>query len=363
MRCTRGASRVNPLLWTIVSLFLFAFIEAAIFRTDWYVPYLEPGSSAGSVESRLYWLSRPDPAKVPEILVVGDSRMAEGFSTRVADAASNNSVHYWSLGIPGTTPRVWYYELRDADPTRRRFQKIAIAIDQYADVDSDPEPADFIVDLNFAIERLRLTDCVSFANSMLTFDHKERAFAGCLFKGVTLRSDLQAFLHDRADRINRADDWRKNGLIYTSDYPGRSENLAGLTIDFDRRAVSYPPGLLQLVKDQIRRMELPDPFPQTGDLTRYRKLWFGRILDLYKDSPTQIVFFELARGPVSKPDSTAPATWLHEALAHPRVSALPKETFRDLEHPELFFDGLHFNKDGRRIFSERLARLVEGTPR
>lgn len=348
----------RALFWTLVSLLLFVAVEAAIFRSPWYIRYLEPGSSAGSVESRIYWLSRPDHTAVPEILVVGDSRMAEGFSAPLADSATGNRVHFWSLGIPGTTPRVWYYELRDADPTRRRFKKIVLAIDQYSDIDQESEPADALVDLNFAIERLRLGDCATFANSMVTLDHKERALSGCLFKGVALRSDLQTFLFDRSDRIKRADDWRKNGLIYTSDYGGHQENLAGLTIDFQHRMISYPPGVSPAVKDMVRKMELPDPWPQTGVMARYRETWFGRIFDLYKDSPTQIVLFELARGPVPPPESTAPQTWLNRALQRPRVSALPQSTFRDLERPELYFDGLHFNHDGRRLFSERLAQLV-----
>jgi hypothetical protein len=348
------------LRWTIISLLLFVGVEAAIFRTGWYGKYLEPGSSAGAVESRLYWLSRPDPAKVPEILVVGDSRMAEGFSAPLADQTTGGRVHFWSLGIPGTTPRAWYYELRDADPTRRRFSKIAIAIDQYADEDHDDDPADFILDLNFVIMRLRLSDCFGFATSMATLDREMHALSGCLFKGTTLRSDLQAFLFNRPDRIKRADDWRKNGLAYIGDYPGRSENLDGLTADFEHRTIHFPPGLSDFTKDIITQMVMPAPVPQHGALTRYRERWLTGILNLYKDSPTRIVFFELARAPLPKPDSRAPQTWLHEALQHANVSALPQSTFRDLEHPQLFFDGLHFNKTGRHIFTERLAQLLGG---
>jgi hypothetical protein len=33
-------------------------------------------------------------------------------------------------------------------------------------------------------------------------------------------------------------------------------------------------------------------------------------------------------------------------------------TFRDLERPEVFFDGLHLNKIGRGIFTERIAAQI-----
>jgi len=41
-----------------------------------------------------------------------------------------------------------------------------------------------------------------------------------------------------------------------------------------------------------------------------------------------------------------------------RVTILPGEMFRDLEHPEVYADGLHLNHVGRPLFSERLGRKV-----
>jgi hypothetical protein len=348
----------SSLLWTISSLLLFVAVEAAIFRSGRYDRYLEPHSSAGTVASYIYWLGEPDPVKVPEVFVIGDSRMAEGFSAPVADSAVGKRVHFWNFGMAGTTPRVWYYVLRDADPTRRRFSTIVIPIDLYADVDGGADPSDRLTDLYFSITRLRLSDCAAFAGSMVSFDHKELALSGCLFKGVTLRSDVQAFLYDRRDRIKSSEDWRKNGVAYLNDYGGRPENLEGLTADFEHRIIHYPPGLTEAAKDVIADRLTPEPAPQRGEMTRYRERWLTPILDLYKDSPTRIVLFELARGPLPKPENREPATWLQSALKHPRVVALPQNTFRDLERPELFFDGLHFNRAGRRLFSERLAQLV-----
>jgi hypothetical protein len=37
---------------------------------------------------------------------------------------------------------------------------------------------------------------------------------------------------------------------------------------------------------------------------------------------------------------------------------LPQNTFRDLENPDLFFDGLHLNKTGRGLFSGKIATQV-----
>lgn len=341
-----------------MGVLLFVVVEACIFRTGWYIKYLEPQSSAGQLESYRQWLTKPDPVKVPEVMILGDSRMAEGFSAPLADKAVEGKLHFWNFGIAGTTPRVWYYLLRDADPSRRRFAAIAIAMDGYADEDHFDSASNRLIDLNFVIERLRWSDCWGFANSMLSLDYKVRAFSGCMFKGIPLRSDAQAFLPNRADRIRRSDDWRKNGVGYLNDYGGRSESLAGLSADFTNRTLHYPPGVTQAAKDTVEAMVMRPPAEQQGELTRYRTLWFGRILDLYKNSPTKFIFFELARAPLPKPESRQPATFLHAAMQRPNVIALPRKTFRDLEKPELFFDGLHFNKKGRGLFSRRMAEKI-----
>jgi len=350
--------RSPALLWTIASLAIFLVIEGAVFRLGWYNKYLEPNSSAGMVESYLHWLTRTPPGKVPEVLLVGDSRIAEGFSSRAADTLVGNRIHFWNFGMGGTTPRVWYYILRDADPTRRRFKAIVLAIDHYSDEDSLDVVSNRLIDLNFLIGRLRVTDCPDFASSMKTRDYQEKALAGCLFKGAALRRDVQEFLHNIPDRLKRSKDWRKNGLFYITDYGGREENLSGLSADFVNRTIAFPPGLDAQRHDSVKDMVMPSPAPQDGDTTRYRERWLGKIMDLYKNSPTKIIFLELPRAPLPKPEGREPATFLHLALKRPGVAALPSSTFRDLERPEFFVDGLHLNKTGRGLFSARIAETI-----
>jgi hypothetical protein len=348
------------LAWTVLSLLAFLIAEGAIFRLGWYNKYLEPDSSAGMVESYLFWLKHTLPTKVPEVVVLGDSRIAEGFSSRDADRVAGNKIHFWNFGMGGTSPRIWYYVLRDADPTRRRFRAIAIALDHYSDQDEFDSRPNRLIDLNFIIGRLRLTDCPDFAASMVTPEFKSKALAGCLFKGIPLRRDAQEFLLHVSDRIKRSKDWHNNGLFYTTDYLGREENLEGLSADFAKRAIVYPPGIDEQRRSSIEAMVMPAPAPQTGETTRYRELWLGRILDLYKDSPTQIIFFELPRAPLPRPEDRVPDIWLQSALKRPRprIAALPQITFRDLERPDVFFDGLHLNRVGRGIFSARIAQTI-----
>jgi len=337
---------------------LFLLVEGLIFRAGWYNNYLAPNSSAGTVESYLYWLKRIPQGKLPEVLMVGDSRIAEGFSAPAADRASGNRIHYWNFGMGGATPRVWYYVLRDADPTRRRFAAIVLALDQYSDQDSVDSIEDRVIDLNFVIGRLRLSDCVDFASSMKSWEYRSRSLSGCLLKGIPLRRDAQEFLRHRKDRLKYVKDWRANGVGYLNDYQGLAEDLHGLAADFATRIIHFPPGLNAERHDTVQDMVMRAPAEQTGEVTRYRKLWLGKILDLYKDSPTQIIFLELPRAPLPIPEGTEPAAFLEWALQRPHVSALAMGTFRDLERPELFYDGLHLDKMGRGIFTERIAAQI-----
>ena len=346
-------------LWAVVSLTAFFTADAFLFRTNWYDAYLEPGSSAGSLELRLDWLRNTRPTTVPDVLVVGDSRVAEGFSSRTAALAVEPHLHFWNFGLAGTTPRVWYYALRDADPTRRRFAAIVIAMDNYSDEDWFAEFEDRATDQGYLAMRLGLGDCVDFAASMHTMPARYRALFGCLFRGMILRNDVQAFIAQPESRIAHAADWRQNGLGYIGSYDGKPENLRGLTIDWQTRTAHFPDGVSDAIRDNVDKFVLPEPVPNTGALARYRRRWLGRILDLYKDSSTRLVFLQLPRAPLVQPGLQTPHGFLDSVAHAPRVTVLPADTFADLERPELFADGLHLNREGRPIFSTRVAEQVD----
>jgi hypothetical protein len=157
-RDQRPFFKTRALAWTVASLLAFLLMEGAIFRLGWYNQYLEPDSSAGEVEGYLSWLKRYPHNGSPEVLVMGDSRIAEGFSARLAGRNVQQRLRFWNFGIGGTTPRIWYYMLRDADPTRRRFKVIVMALGEYADEDKWDSSEDRVLDLNYLIGRLRSLD-------------------------------------------------------------------------------------------------------------------------------------------------------------------------------------------------------------
>ncbi len=350
----------QAVLWSIASIAVFFLLDAAIFRSGWYLRYLAPDSTTGQLELNVFWLRHTLPGKAPEAAVIGDSRVAEGFSARNADAGAGDRIHFWNLGVPGSSPRDWYYLLRDGDPDHRRFTALAIAMDRYSDEDGGENPSNRMSDLSYSVGRLRWSDCPDFAESYDAPELRRTVLTGCLFRGVTLRRDVQDFFAHPLARFRAAKAWRNDGKGYIDGYGGKPEDLTGLSVDFGTGAVNFPPGLKDWQKNSVNGFASSAKVPQTGALTAYRKLWLGRILDLYKDSPTRIIFLELPGGPLPPPRRETPARFIESVWRRPRVTVLPGETFRDLERPEVYADGLHLNHAGRPIFSERLgAKMAE----
>ena len=348
----------QALRWTALTLVCFVVTEGIVFHSGLYSHYLEPDSSAGVLEGQLTWLGDTPAGAKPEILVLGDSRIAEGFSARTAAESAGGRYEFWNIGVPGTSPRIWYYMLRDALSDRRAPAAVVVGLDHYSDVDGIERPQSRVSDTNFLAGRLTLADCYDFAASVETTEFWSPPLVGCLFRGLALRADVHDFLlHPRA-RIRRARDFRIHGHGYIDGYGGKQEVLTGLRVDMAKRTFYFPPELKDSQKQSITNTLRFEVAAQTGDVTRYRRQWLGRLTGLLAGSRTRLIFVEMPRGPLPFPDATEPARFVNQAVTQRGVSALPADLFHDLERPDLFADGLHLNAAGRDMFSTRLGKRV-----
>jgi hypothetical protein len=123
-----AGSLQTAVIGTLLMLIAYVAAEGFLFHSGWYNKYLEPNSAAGEVEYNQFWLRRTWPPKVPDVLVLGDSRIGEGLSERDAGVALGGKVHFTPMGMPGSAPRIWYYALRDMEKDRNRFSAIVIAL-------------------------------------------------------------------------------------------------------------------------------------------------------------------------------------------------------------------------------------------
>ena len=88
-------------------------IDALTFRTGLYRSIVEPESYAGQTEMLLK--SEAADSAPAQVLVLGDLRIAERFSARLANQSAVGRLHFVNGAVPASTLRCWYYVLRDLD--------------------------------------------------------------------------------------------------------------------------------------------------------------------------------------------------------------------------------------------------------
>lgn len=337
----------------------YLLCEILIFHSGLYARFLHPDLSATGYLERVLSdeVHRPPTAK-KEILVVGNSRIAEGFSAKVANEyRSQDGFWFANLGVSGSGDRVWYYLVRDVDPHRDRYAAIAIPIDDYDDPDDYEDVADRASEMPLLANRLTLADIVPYAMSFTTWKSRGEVLRGWFFLGLTYQRDFQLFFEHPTRRLRFVADMRAHGAQNRYDYLGINRSLAGMKVDWVNRRVTGLPADLQ--RDYESRL-FSRP-PQLGRNYAFEARWLGALVDLYRNSKTRIVIFQAPRGPAPRPVPLARLKWtiVDELRKRPWVRVIDRHQFEDLERSELFADHVHLNSTGRKLFSPRLAEAIK----
>jgi hypothetical protein len=345
------------LVWARITgaVLLFFALDSALFRTGWYASVLEPNSTAGFLESCL-WIEEHRPTGGPnEVLAVGDSRIP--LKPSAADAAGTG-YSFFTIAVPGTTPRCWYYMLRAADPDARRYAAIVIPVDTYDDRNWE-DLREREMDMRYLAPLVSFRDLFDFSLSYPGWPLRSQAAATVLFKGFIYREDFQDLLLRHKARLTVLRDLQSRPSGWRYDAPWDTLSLAGISVDWSARTVRLPEHLGQKKRDEIREVLLTDQPPRTAEFAEYRRQWFGKIVERYRGSRTRIVFARLARGPVVRPNLTADSTSsIRDFAGRGGAILLPEQRFDELERPELFGDALHMNQQGAVEFSGVLAHEV-----
>jgi hypothetical protein len=338
---------------------LFA-LDGLLFRTGLYTSWLEPDSSSGLFELTLR-RERQAQAKNGDnmVLTLGDSRFA--FYPRVCNQITAETGYVFrSAGLAGSDLRVWYYMLRDLDPTRQRYRAIVFGVTDYDDEDEGYNPFEDPRSLHYMITSLRWTDASEIAQSYRTPSLKWLAFRSALLKGFILQADIQAFLSHPVKRIKYVELCRRGFPQWTYDYVDSKATMTGLAIDWSTlRATTVPADFDDNQRDTVKAL-LRSPVPQIGRLAAFRREWLGRILDRYRGSRTKIVFLRLPRGPIVRPDTLVEkkSASIREFASRPNVMLTREHAFDSLEQPELYKDGIHLNDEGCTRFSKMMAEEI-----
>jgi hypothetical protein len=357
------------LMAVCLGLALFFAVDALLFRTTLYSSIIQPDSSAGVFESVL----RRELAAQKKhgdnlVATLGDSRF--GYSLKqAAELAAGGGYWLRQAGVAGTCPRDWYYMLRDLDPQANRYRALVFGMNDYRDEDEYYNPNEDLRTLHYAIARLRLGDVWDLTSTYEGAKLKLAAFRGSLFKGVEYQPDIFEFLGNPHKRISYVKLCNRGYAGWTYDYEESQRTMTGLKIDWDQWTVQFPGGADQNQRDTVVNAVMRQPAPQAGHLAAFRRFWFGKILDRYRNSRTKIIFLRLPRGPIVRPDRLArPAGSVVREFARtrPNVAIADEHAFDSLEAPEFFKDGLHLNRQGLTRFAPLLeaevTRLLNAMP-
>lgn len=345
---------VQALFKVALGVCLFVAADAALFRSGWYSPYLEPNSSAGMMQLTLARARKHQAEwKEPLVLTMGDSRM--NYSAKLTNeylASKGAKFRVSHGGVAGTNPRVWNYILRELDPTARRYNAIVFPVDSYDDEDTYIDYNDYPIDVNYLSLLLRWSDLPTYPRSYTTPKYAIEAWKACLFKGAALQQDILALLMNPTKRLEEARvtrEWWPNGSY---EYLEDEKTLTGLSIDWTTRTANVPPGIDRQV---IETVLLRPNAPQTGRYGAYRRRWFEEIFNRYAGSPTRIIFVMLPRGPIVRPPVATVSHSIREFAKRPGITVGDEHRFESLEKPELFRDGLHMNRAGATLYGQMLA--------
>ena len=344
--------------WTLFAVAAaFWGVEGLIFHTDLYARVISPASSTGVLETWIDNEARRPRDEHPQILTLGDSRMG-ALKPRIANRYTpETGLTFSSIGTAGTTPRCWYYMLRDADPQANRYAAVVIGLESYDDPGSWEDLANRESDLHYLIARLRWSDLREFSGSYHDPKLQSEAFRGILFKGLIFKQDFEDLLKHPVARVKYARQSRRDSHTWFHDFVDTSANLNDVRVDFTARTVTVPPSARADFAPTLRSRLLDPLPPDTGRESAYMHYWLGRVYDLYRGSKTKLVFLRLPRGAFPRPDQPPanPHSAPHDLATRPEVRLLPEDFYNSLERPELFYDEVHLNEPGSEEFSRMLA--------
>jgi hypothetical protein len=340
-----------------LALLFFFVLDALAFRTGYYASILNSDSTAGFLQTYL-WIEYHRPMTYPrQALAVGDSRM--GLKARIANALTpETGLEFGTIAVPGTTPRCWYYMLREVDPRADRYAAIVIGLDSYDDR-SFENLNDRELDINYLTPLVGFSDLVPFVSSYQSWPQRIHAAESVLFKGLSYQRDFQDFLAHRRTRLEIARLQHRSAHEWYYNAVWGQYSLAGMAVDWSAHKLALPDWVSPQKRQEIEEVLLSDPPPYFDQIAQYRRRWLGAILDRYRGSRTKIIFLQLARGPVVRPGlTTDSSSSIRDFAAEGKALLMNPHEFDSFERPENFADAMHFNEAGAIRFSEAVAREV-----
>lgn len=347
----------------VVGAVTFFCLDGLIFRSGLYERHLSPVSMSGYGYYIDYYEKRraSDPSR--DVLLTGDSRMAEGFSAYLANASGDaKNLHFVQGSIPGASLRTWYYLLKDMDPHADRYRAIVISVPSYRQVSpADPSLDKSMQDTDLLAPILGFREMVDLAGTYPSTETKWQVWPRVFIAALNYRMDLQDYLlHPKNRKLSVR--WRHDvNIRIGDDYKGHLESMDGLSVDLQARSLTLPSRLSDNEKQIVtQRFLAPYSFPADA-FDAYTQEWLEKICALYAHSNTQLLIARVPTSPlpVVFDEKDKPMAHFVAALAGvPNMKLIPEDTFLNLENPHYFFDTNHLNAEGRVQFTHEMVAVL-----
>jgi hypothetical protein len=340
----------------LLGILAFICVDGAVFHSGLYVSILAPSSYAGRISRITRAEKDRAPSGLKEVLVLGDSRIAEGFSATLAnELGSPAGLKFVSLAEPAASANTWYYMVREVDPTTRHYAAIVIPYG----IGYEPNSADPLR-ISMTAPLLRYGDCFHFASGFQRWSGRFRAFIACILRGSAYQDDVVDLLPHpmaRMRSIREADKMHPG-----REYKGRDFDLVGTSYDAATGQVTFAPKLTEAQRLAFRKSLIQPSQSDTEYSLKLQRDWIPRIINRYSHSPTAIVLTPLPRGSFLELGgfSRGYESVLPSSVIERTRFSLPAHTFEFLEKPENYFDAFHLNAKGRQKFTETLVSEVLG---
>src|SRR5215471_4265130 len=341
----------------LLGITAFILLDGVVFHSGLYGWILAPSSYAGRLAEITQAEKDRAPSGLKEVLVLGDSRIAEGFSTNLAnELGSTNGLKFVSLAEPAASANTWYYMVRQVDPTTRRYSAIVIPYG----VGYEPNSADPLR-ISMTAPLLRYSDCFHFASGFQRWSGRFRAFTACILRGSAYQDDVADLLEHPIARISSLHG--EAARMHSRElYKGRDYDLVGTSYNSTTGHLTFAEKLTEAQRLAFQKSLIQPSQSEVEYSLKLQREWIPRIINRYSKSPTAIVLTPVPRGPFVELSTffRGYTSVLPSSVIQRAAFSVPEHKFDFLEKPEYYFDAFHLNAKGRQRFTETLVSQLIG---
>jgi hypothetical protein len=299
------------------------------------------------------------------ILIMGDSRITEGFSHQQANlTAKKLGIEFFNAGIGGSTLRTWCYLLEKWDPNQDRFKAIVITLPSYRNA----PPADTglnsrVLDADFLAPNISTKAYLDFIFHQEGVKNKIMIASPIFVSASQFSKDfMDLILHPR-DRIETYK-WKKStGLNFSDLYKGNPDNMVGLSYNPRTNEIQYPERLNADQKKAIQNLVIKSNTTSSELLKsskEYNEYWLNRIIKRYRHSNTKIILVRMPSSPAPEINQDAKFNSLIDGqhFKSDNLYIAPENLFLNLEDPQYFWDPDHLNAAGRLSLTDQISKVL-----